>query len=54
VLVPTKVTLANLILETKAVRLVVIPTLSHHAALVFAISRLEGVYTLDSLLLFLR
>jgi hypothetical protein len=36
--------LANLVLETEAVRLVAILTLSHHAVLVFAVSRLEGVF----------
>jgi hypothetical protein len=53
VLVPTKVTLVNLVLETEAVRLVVIPSLSHQAVLVFAVSRLEDAYALGSLLLFL-
>ena len=52
-LVLTRVILANLVLETEAVHLIAILTLSHHVVLVFAVSRLEGVYALDFLILFL-
>jgi hypothetical protein len=51
-IVLTRMILANLVLEIEAVRLAAILTLSHHAVLVFAASSPEGVYALDSLLLF--
>ena len=44
--------LANLVLETEAVRLIAILSLSHLAVFVFAASSLEGLDVLDSLLLF--